>query len=140
MALVTATRYNTLRQSITNVLETGSGDSGYGQTATSSSISTGDIIQATQINSIYEDIRKCYKHQNGGNPASNQLQQVSAGDLVKDTDGVNYSGWDQYEALALNISTNRLTVAGGQQAIATASSRSRGSWNCLLYTSPSPRD
>ena len=27
MALVTATRYNTLRQSITNVLETGSGDS-----------------------------------------------------------------------------------------------------------------
>ena len=117
MALVTATRYNTLRQSITNVLETGSGDSGYGQSATSSSISTGNIIQATQINSIYEDIRKCYKHQNGGNPASNQLQQVSAGDLVKDTDGVNYSGWDQYEALALNISTNRLTVAGGQQVI-----------------------
>ena len=129
MALVTATRYNTLRQSITNVLETGSGDSGYGQTATSSSISTGDIIQATQINSIYEDIRKCYKHQNGGNPASNQLQQVSAGDLVKDTDGVNYSGWDQYEALALNISTNRLTVAGGQQVITSASSRTRGSWN-----------
>ena len=31
MALVTAPRYNTLRQSITNVLETGSGDSGYGQ-------------------------------------------------------------------------------------------------------------
>ena len=124
MALVTATRYNTLRQSITNVLETGSGDSGYGQSATSSSISTGDIIQATQINSIYEDIRKCYKHQNGGNPASNQLQQVSAGDLVKDTDGVNYSGWDKYEALALNISTNRLTVAGGQQVITSASSRS----------------
>ena len=123
MALVTATRYNTLRQSITNVLETGSGDSGYGQSATSSSISTGDIIQATQINSIYEDIRKCDKHQNGGNPASNQLQQVSAGDLVKDTDGVNYSGWDQYEALALNISTNRLTVAGGQQVITSASSR-----------------
>ena len=129
MALVTPTRYNTLRQSIRNVLETGSGDSGYGQSATSSSISTGDIIQATQINSIYEDIRKCYKHQNGGNPASNQLQQVSAGDLVKDTDGVNYSGWDQYEALALNISTNRLTVAGGQQVITSASSRTRGSWN-----------
>ena len=68
--------------------------------------------------------------QNGGNPASNQLQQVNAGDPVKDNDGVNYSGWDQYEALALNISTNRLTVAGGQQAIATASiARTRGSWN-----------
>ena len=129
MALVTSTRYNTLRQSVTNVLETGSGDSGYGQTATSSSISSGDLITAAQINNIYEDIRKCYKHQNGGNPASNQLQQVNAGDLVKDNDGVNYSGWDQYEALALNISTNRLTVAGGQQVITSASSRSRGSWN-----------
>ena len=78
MALVTSTRYNTLRQSVTNVLETGSGDSGYGQTATSSSISSGDLITAAQINNIYEDVRKCYKHQNGGNPASNQLQQVNA--------------------------------------------------------------
>ena len=44
MALVTATRYNTLRQSVTNVLETGSGDSGYGQTAGSSNINAGDLI------------------------------------------------------------------------------------------------
>ncbi len=129
MALVTATRYNTLRQSVTNVLETGSGDSGYGQTATSSNINAGDLITAAQINNIYEDIRKCFNHQNGGDPASNQLAQVNAGDLVKDNDGVNYSGWDQYEALAINISTNRLTANGGSIATTTGSSRTRGSWN-----------
>ena len=42
---------------------------------------------------------------------------------------VNYTGWDQYEALASDVSTNRLTVAGTQQTIATAMTRSRGSWN-----------
>ena len=52
MALVTATRYNTLRQSVTNVLETGSGDSGYGQTAGSSNINAGDLITAAQILSL----------------------------------------------------------------------------------------
>ena len=41
---------------------------------------------------------------------------MTQGDPVKDTDGVNYTGWDQYEALASNISTNRLTVAGTQQS------------------------
>jgi hypothetical protein len=130
MALVTATRYNTLRQSVTNVLETGSGDTGYGQTAGSSNINTGDLITAAQINNIYEDIRKCFHHQNGSDPASNELQQVSAGDLVKDNDGVNYSGWDQYEALALNISTNRLTAH--TSSIVTGApvvQRTRGSWN-----------
>ena len=129
MALITANRFNTLRQSVDNVLGNGAGDTGYGQTLTSSTINVGDIINASHINAVYEDLRKCYKHQNGGDPATSLIQAVTQGDLVKDTDGVNYTGWDQYEALASNISTNRLTVAGTQQSIATAMTRSRGSWN-----------
>jgi len=129
MALITANRFNTLRQSVDNVLGNGAGDTGYGQTLTSSTINVGDIITAGHINAVYEDLRKSYKHQNGGDPANTLIQAVTQGDLVKDTDGVNYTGWDQYEALASNISTNRLTVAGTQQSIATAMTRSRGSWN-----------
>ena len=129
MALITANRFNTLRQSVDNVLGNGAGDTGYGQTLTSATINVGDIINASHINAVYEDLRKCYKHQNGGDPANTLIQAVTQGDLVKDTDGVNYTGWDQYEALASNISTNRLTVAGTQQSIATAMTRSRGSWN-----------
>ena len=129
MALITANRFNTLRQSVDNVLGNGAGDTGYGQTLTSSTINVGDIVNASHINAVYEDLRKSYKHQNGGDPANTLIQAVTQGDLVKDTDGVNYTGWDQYEALASNISTNRLTVAGTQQSIATAMTRSRGSWN-----------
>ena len=133
MALITANRFNTLRQSVDNVLGNGAGDTGYGQTLTSSTINVGDIITAGHINAVYEDLRKSYKHQNGGDPANTLIQAVTQGDLVKDTDGVNYTGWDQYEALASNISTNRLTVAGTQQSIATAMTRSRGSWNGTIH-------
>lgn len=129
MALITANRFNTLRQSVDNVLGNGAGDTGYGQTLTSAAINVGDIINASHINDVYEDLRKCYKHQNGGDPATSLIQAVTQGDLVKDNDGVNYTGWDQYEALASDVSTNRLTVAGTQQTIATAMTRSRGSWN-----------
>ena len=129
MALITANRFNTLRQSVDNVLGNGAGDTGYGQTLTSAAINVGDIINASHINAVYEDLRKCYKHQNGGDPATSLIRAVTQGDLVKDNDGVNYTGWDQYEALASDVSTNRLTVAGTQQTIATAMTRSRGSWN-----------
>ena len=129
MALITANRFNTLRQSVDNVLGNGAGDTGYGQTLTSAAINVGDIINASHINAVYEDLRKCYKHQNGGDPATSLIHAVTQGDLVKDNDGVNYTGWDQYEALASDVSTNRLTVAGTQQTIATAMTRSRGSWN-----------
>ena len=129
MALVTANRFNTLRQQIDNVLGNGSGDTGYGQTLITQSVQVGDLINATNINNAYEDLRKAYKHQTGGNPASNLIQIVSQGDLIKENDGVNYTGWDQYEALATTIGTNRLTVDSTQQSVVLASSNERGSWN-----------
>ena len=131
MALVTAERYNNLRQSVFSVLSTGAGDSGYGQTLTSSAVSTGNLVQASHINNIYEDIRKCYKHQSGGNPTAGQLQEVLTTDLVTDDDQTNYKGWDQYEALATTISTNRLTAHVNQISVnASAASKVRSTtWN-----------
>lgn len=129
MALVTANRFNTLRQQIDNVLGNGSGDTGYGQTLVTQSVQVGDLINATNINNAYEDLRKAYKHQTGGNPASNVIQAVNQGDLIKENDGVSYTGWDQYEALASLISTNRLTVDVDQQDIVTTLPNNRSSWN-----------
>jgi hypothetical protein len=129
MALVTANRFNTLRQQIDNVLGNGSGDSGYGQTLVTQSVQVGDVINATNINNAYEDLRKAYKHQTGGNPASNVIQAVQQGELIKDNDGVNYTGWDQYEALATLISTNRLTVDVNQQDVVVGLPNNRSTWN-----------
>jgi len=129
MALVTANRFNTLRQQIDNVLGNGSGDTGYGQTLITQSVQVGDLINATNINNAYEDLRKCYKHQTGGNPANTIIQAVQQGDLIKENDGVSYTGWDQYEALASLVSTNRLTVDPTQQDIVVSLPNNRSAWN-----------
>ena len=129
MALVTANRFNTLRQQIDNVLGNGSGDSGYGQTLVTQSVQVGDIINAANINNAYEDLRKAYKHQTGGNPANTVIQAVQQGDLIKENDGVSYTGWDQYEALATLISTNRLTVDSTQQDVVVGLPNNRSTWN-----------
>ncbi len=47
MALVTANRFNTLRQQVDNVLGNGSGDTGYGQTLITQSVQVGDVIKHT---------------------------------------------------------------------------------------------
>jgi hypothetical protein len=139
MALVTAERYNNLRQGVLSVFGTGAGDSGYGQTLTSSTVSSGDLVQASHLNAIYEDIRKCFKHQTGGNPTAGQLQEVLTTDLVTDDDQTNYKGWDQYEAIVNpsitfphNITDNRLEAHVNQLSVnnAAAATKTRSSsWN-----------
>jgi len=62
MAIITATRYNNLRSSVDSVLGVGTGNSGYGQTLQSSSVSVGDLVQADDLNNLYEDVRKSYRH------------------------------------------------------------------------------
>jgi hypothetical protein len=132
MALITANRFNTLRQQVENVLGTGSGDTGYGQSLVAQPVTVGQLINAVNINSVYEDLRKCYKHQTGGNPASSIIKAVTQGELIKDDDNVTYTGWDQYEALATLVSTNRLTAHPNQIEDAVAFSKTRGSWNASI--------
>ena len=43
MAIITATRYNNLRSSVDSVLGVGTGNTGYGQSLQSSSVSVGDL-------------------------------------------------------------------------------------------------
>ena len=57
------------------------------------------LVQADDLNNLYEDIRKSYRHQNGGDPTAAQLQEVVAGELIYDNDTTDFKGWDQYEAL-----------------------------------------
>ena len=42
MSVVTASRYNAIQTKVANVLGTGSGDKGYGQSVTYSQVSAGD--------------------------------------------------------------------------------------------------
>jgi len=134
MAIITANRYNTIRQQVSNVLGNGSGDTGYGQALASQNVTVQKVIQAQDINNLFEDIRKCFKHQTGGNPGATVLQSVTANDLITNNDTVEYKGWTQYEALSSVIQTNRFDVDPAQQDVAQGYNKTRSSWNGTIQS------
>ena len=107
-SLVLATDYNAIRTTVDNVLGTGSGDSGYGQSLTSSSKTSSDIILDDDINQLYADIQVAHTHQQGS--ATSLIAQVTTADLIEANNGVSFKGWIQYQTAANLISTNRLTA------------------------------
>lgn len=134
MAIITATRFNNLRATVDAVVGNGTGNSGYGQSLASSSVSVGELVEASHINQLYADIRTAYRHQNGGDPTAAQLQEVAAGELIYDNDTTDFKGWDQYEALASNITSNRTVVAPTslQQVNSTVSKTRTSTWNATI--------
>ena len=97
--IITAARYNTLQNRVSQLLGTGLGDFGYGQTVTSSQVSApsestladGDKITAQQLNNLRNDMNRAFLHQNGTEisidtvqgftPTDNNQQEV-LGDVI----------------------------------------------------------
>ena len=128
-SLVLATDYNNIQTTVSNVLGTGSGNSGYGQALDSSSKSTSDLIDADDINNLYTDIQKAHTHQQGS--ASSLIAQVTTADVIEANNGVSFKGWTQYQTAANLIQTNRLTANAGQMtatAAKTTETKAAG-WN-----------
>jgi len=97
--------YNDFTTSVNAVWSTGSGDSGYGQSAVSS-VSAGSTITAAQWTTLLNTISTVASHQSSSITA---ISNPSAGDTIS-----------AYTALATNIATittNRLNVFG-RQAVA----------------------
>ena len=117
-SLVLASDYNNIQTTVSNVLGTGSGDSGYGQALASSQKTTSDVIDADDINNLYTDIQKAHTHQQGS--ASSLIAQVTTSDVIEANNGVSYKGWSQYETAANLISTNRLTANAGEMTATAA--------------------
>lgn len=79
---ITAARYNTLQNRIAQLLGSGSGEFGYGQTIASSQVKApsesnltdGDLITAKQLNDLRSDIDRVYRHQNGSGVPIDAIQ------------------------------------------------------------------
>ena len=128
-SLVLASDYNAIQTTVSNVLSTGSGNSGYGQSVTSSQKTTSDTIDADDINELYADIQVAHTHQQGS--ASSLIAQVTTSDLIEANNGVSFKGWTQYETAANLISTNRLIAnAASMTATATKTTETKAAgWN-----------
>tara|TARA_Y100001937_G_scaffold115721_1_gene166863 strand:+ start:370 stop:1269 length:900 start_codon:yes stop_codon:yes gene_type:complete len=92
--------YNDFATSVNAIWGTGSGDSGYGQTNTVSSVSTSDTVQASQWTTLLARITSLASHQGS---SITTITNPSAGDQI-----------EAFSALSTNIATcttNRLNVS-----------------------------
>ena len=123
---ITAARYNIIQSTVSNVLSTGSGDSGYGQALQSNQVAQNQLIEDDHMNTLRLDIRKAYLHQNNSYPT---LTVVSTADTV--TDNTLNNSYATFETLATNINTNRNTISASRLTTgSTASSYVRTTtWN-----------
>jgi hypothetical protein len=120
--------YTTLRGGIVLVMGTptgtGTGAAGYNESITSSAVSPGDKISATDWNNLKTDIDKAYTHQVGSapNPALATVNTDS---------GITKTIHDALETATdfIKDAGNRFTIGSGQSTTTSASSRTKTDWN-----------
>ena len=103
--IITAARYNNAQGRVAAVLGNGSGDEGYGQTVSSTGVNSSNKVTASDLNNLYEDIKKIRVHQTGGIP--NSISQITVGDTIGDSesDGDTTKGFADYEAIITTLET-----------------------------------
>jgi hypothetical protein len=108
---IEADDFNTIRNKIVNVLGTGAGNFGYGQSIQSSSVSSGQDIEAQQWNNLRWDIFNVLVHQTGSNPS---IVAATVNNVIRYGAGEpNF----QYNTLSDTASSNRFNLGTGQFAI-----------------------
>jgi hypothetical protein len=109
--------YNTIQTQISDLLGTGSGDSGYGQSVTSIPVATGTLISAqsaaNQWVSLYNDMKKVADHQgtNIGTLTTAYTANVTTGSIIQAADINKFS--DTIATLVAN------KLVAGDLAVAT---------------------
>lgn len=121
--IISATDYNTIRNKVINVLGTGSGNSGYGQTIQSSAVASGTIVTKAQWDALRFDLYNILYHQTGVTPA---LVQLSNNAVIRYGAGHPNNSYDTFADTAVG---NRFDVGPGQYLTEARASRSRtDSW------------
>lgn len=107
--IITASRYNTLQQTVEDVLAVGSGNFGYGQSTASNQVAVNKIITATDMNNLYSDFDKIYRHQVNQAPSAS-VSTLAVEDLIgenaSDNPNGNIKGYTDYEAFATSIAAD----------------------------------
>jgi len=111
--LIEAEDFNTIRTKIVNILGTGVGNFGYGQTLQSSTVSPGETVTASQWNNLRWDIYNTLYHQIGEEPSIVVATEENV---------IAYSAGDpnfQYNSRVDQAADDRFELGVGQFAIET---------------------
>jgi len=106
--LISVTDYNNIRTKVVNVLGTGSGPSGYGQTVQSSAVSVSSTVTKSQWDQLRYDLYNCLFHQTGTVPT---LTTINVGDTIRY--GAGHPN-NQYDTQANTAVANRYVLGSGQ--------------------------
>ena len=135
---ITAAQFNSLQSRVENVMGTGSGDSGYGQTLSSAQVAVTDTVQATDMINIKTDIDKANNHQIGSNSSISAIAvgKVIGADATGDTTSTltdTTGGFNDYETAVGVIETNKLSIDSGNSSVESAiSSQRTTNWNGII--------
>lgn len=114
MAKITAAQYNAIQSSVSSILGTGSGNSGYGQTVASTQVTAGGTIRLSQFTNLRNDFVRIRNHQgigitNGsgatGSPAGSYNQLI----IPTSTSTISDALRIQYTNMSSQISTDKLS-------------------------------
>jgi len=132
---ITAAQYNGLQSRIATIMGTGSGTDGYGQSLTSSQVSTGATVTATDMDNLRTDLNKANNHQLGSNAS---VANIAVGQVIgADATGVDIStltttdgGFNDYDTATGNIEANKFLLDAGNSTVEAATSSTRSTdWN-----------
>ena len=135
---ITAAQFNSLQSRVSNIMGTGSGDSGDGQRLASAQVAVTDTVQATDMINLKTDIDKANNHQAGSDSA---LDAIATGKIIgADATGDDTAtltstsgGFNDYETAVALIETNKLLLDSGNSSVeATTSSSRTTSWNGII--------
>ena len=97
--IITANNYNAVQNRVEAILGNGSGTEGYGETTASNNVAVDDIIYANDLNALYTDFDKIYRHQANSSPAGSlaipAVEDLIAWDTSDNPNGV-LKGWQDY--------------------------------------------
>lgn len=117
---ILASDYNAIQTNVANVLGVGSGNTGYGQTVSSSQVSIGNTITASQMQNLKTDLDKIAYHQN--NAASTAPGVVAGGSITA-------SDWTTYSSQATSLSGTRFTLSSSQATATDGVTPTMSGWN-----------
>jgi hypothetical protein len=112
---IAATDYNAIRNKISEILGTGTGQKGYGQTIASSAVFAGNNITKNQWDLLQYDLVNALVHQDGVLPA---IVTLAANDVVGYSAG---NANTNYDTLAETSITNRFNIGAGQSIVISPS-------------------
>jgi len=118
--IITALRYNNLQSRVENILGVGASNEGYGQTTSSNQLLAGKLVEANDMNNIYNDFNTIYRHQVDQAPSA-FISTVSIGNLIAedtsdDPNGI-LKGYADFESFMSTVESdpNRFRLHVNQQ-------------------------